>query len=634
MIGRNLEVSIPSVRSGDGLSHWGLAREIGVILGYKVSYPLMVPKLNQARTDFRVEVKEEKLCRRYILSAWLGVSIKGSDGQVQKRLRESGMRPINGAVDLMNYIMLETGQPMHAFDADKIAGRVIQVRLAEKGEEFVSLEGKKYVLDEGTLVVADKLGPLALAGIKGGKRAEVTSSTKNMLVESANFCPRTTRKTSRSLALKTDASWRFENGIDSSLAETAQKRLVVLGEKTLKPNRVGQVADVAAERPKNKIISLDLTWVRQVLGAAVTTAQIKKMFAGLGLRTKIISKRKIRVVVPSWRLDINISEDLAEEIGRLYGYDRIRAELPRSLLIPPKMDYSLVWRRNIKNLMTHFGLSESYHYSFLKKQDISCFGYDLQKAIEIANPVSAHYQYLRFSLLPNLLQAVKENAKRFDRVEMFEIGKTFSRPEQENLILAGAIFESGRGADKFYQMKGIIEALLEKTGITDGWLDDYQAKDYFGGSRTWHPHNRAEIKIGSKVIGFLGEIHPRLADEISLPENVFAFEIDLDKLIRSASEQQEYQPISPYPAVIRDISIVVPTEENIEQVIHQISLAGDERIRDVDLIDIYQGANSDEKSLTLRVVYQSGEKNLTSTEVNQIQEKINRLCREQDWTIR
>lgn len=633
-VGSVLDASIPPSRAGDCLSHLGLAREISAILNYRLNYSVAQKSLKPGKFDFQVSVIDPEQCPRYYLSFWSDVKVGNGPTEIADRLRKAGQRPINASVDLVNYIMLETGQPVHAFDADLIKGS-IEVRPSRSGEIFISLENKRYRLPKDLLVIADQAGPLALAGVKGGKRAEVTQSTKNILIEAANFDYRTVRRTVRSLDLRTEASWRFENGLDPSWVDLAQRRIRDLGQSILKPDRIERVVDLYPHPSRDKNISFDLTWLRERLGIQITTKQTEKIFQKLGFGVQIVSNRKLRVRVPSWRIDVQAPEDLVEEVGRIYGYSQIKADPPRALLIPPKVNHQRLWQRLIKNFLVNFGLNETYQYSFLSERDLSLFGYDRELAIELSNPMSARYQFLRFSLLPNLLRAVGENAKRFNQVELFEMGRIFSTPDQEKLTLAGALIDPPAGSDKFYEIKGLIESLIRQLGITDAWFDGYQAQDYFGGSKTWHPNHRVEIKVGSAVVGFLGEIHPILADRLGFSESVFAFEIDLDQLLKFASEQQEYQPISPYPAVIRDLSVVIPQEESLERVIHLADLSGGNLVRDVDLIDVYQSDQLDkEKSLTLRIVYQSNEKNLSALEVGKLEQKIIKAFQQKGWHLR
>ena len=635
IVGKNIDVSIFPNRASDYLNYQGLAREIGAVLNYKVSYSKLAAHISKKTKDFKISVKDQEDCSRYILMQWSDVKISDSTAEIKKRLNDSGLKSINNAVDIANYLMLEIGQPVHVFDADKIDGSEIEIRRAKKKEKFVSLDNKTYYLSEEILVIADQGGPLAIAGIKGGLRAEVSSSTKNILVEAADFNPQVIRKSSRLLDLKTDASLRFEYGIDPNLAESAQYRFIALGKEILKPKSIAHIADFYPIKNNPKSIILDLTKVRQLLGVSIPTSKITDIFKRLNFQFETISNHKLKVIVPTWRPDIKMQEDLVEEISRIYGYDTIPALAPRSILIPSEVNRERLWKRNIKEFLNQLGLSESRHYSFVSGRDLSNFGYDAKDAIELENPTSAHYQYLRFSLLPNLIRALKENTKRFNQVSIFEVGKIFWKPSQERESLAGVLYDHQSGDDSFYELKGIIESLLERIGITDAWFDNYQAEDYFGGEKTWHPNHRSEIKIGKDIIGFIGEIHPILADNLSLPESVFAFEIDLESLIHFASDQQEYQPISLYPAVIRDLSIVVPNEISIEEVIYETSRAGGELVRDVDLIDIYCDDNlNGQKSITLRVVYQSMTNNLSANDVRILEEKIINVFHKLNWYLR
>lgn len=630
-----IEVSILSNRAADCLSYRGLAREIGAILNHRVNYQLSSEKISNQSKNFDISIKDVEACPRYMMTQWSGVTVSDSGKEIKAGLQGNNLKSINNAVDLVNYLMLEMGQPIHVFDADKIEGLKIEVRWAKKEEKFVSLDDKKYSLSPDILVIADKAGPLAIAGIKGGKRAEVDKNTKNILIEAANFDFRAIRRASKLLNLKTDASWLFENGLDPNMVEEAQKRLITLGKKILKPKRIALIDDVYKNIRKDWTIDLDLNWLQELLGTSVKPTEITAIFKRLNFQVKVISKHKIQVKIPTWRPDVRVREDLAEEFGRIYGYDLIKSSPPRTILIQPIANRNNLWKRVIRDSLVQLGMSESRLYALLSAKDFSLFGYDSDRAIELLNPISNQYQYLRWSLLPNLLRALKENAKRFNQVNIFEIGKIFQKPEQEKEVLAGVYYDVQSKNDGFYELKGIVESLLSRLGITDARFDDHQAEGYFGGNKTWHPIHRAEIKVGSEIIGFLGEIHPRLGEDLSLPEFVYAFEINLEALIQLANDQQEYQPISLYPAIVRDISIVVPDDVKIEEAIYQISTAGGELIRDVDLLDVYYDDRLDgEKSMTFRIVYQSMDKNLSAADISALEKNIFKILQELNWHLR
>jgi len=630
-----LDVFVPPVRAGDCLNYYGLSLEIGAILGYKVKFSLPETSISKGKSKFKVTVKDVDACPRYLLTKWSDVKISDSNSQIKSSLEKAGLKSINAAVDLANYLMLEMGQPVHVFDADKINGDLIEIRPAKENEEIISLEGKKYILSKDVLVIADNIGPLAIAGIKGGQRAEVTPDTKNILMEMANFESRTVRKSIRQINLKTDASSCFENGLDPNLIDLTLKRAEAIGSDLLSPKSIKLVIDNYPHKISPRIITLDLTWARDILGASIPGSQIKKIFQGLGFEILLFSARKVKVKIPTRRLDIKAPEDLVEEIGRFYGYNKIKSESPNTLLIPPKINRDRLWKRIIKDFLIQLGLNESYQYSFLSLKEISLFKYDESNAVKLINPISSRYQYLRFSLLPNLLKASAENSKRFNQVRLFEMGKIFKSPDKEKEMLGITVFDNQSGFQEFYMLKGVIESLLGRLGITDVWFDGHQVSGYQSGQATWHPNHRAEIKIGQDMIGFLGEIHPRLAEELSISGQIFAAEIDLEKLINLASDQQEYEPISPYPAIVRDLSVVIPEETSIEKVIQVASLTGAELIRDIDLIDIYQDDQLAKiKSITLRIVYQSPDKNLSATDVNAIERKIVQEFQKLNWYLR
>jgi phenylalanyl-tRNA synthetase beta chain len=592
-----------------------------------------------------LEIKDKKDCSRYSLKLFLDVEIKDSPLWMRKRLIACGLQPINNIVDTTNYLMLETGQPMHAFDLDDIGKKII-VRRAKKGEKITTLGGQKYKLDPNILLITDTQGGVGIAGIKGGERGMITKKTKNIAVEMANFNPSLIRKASKKLKLRTDASWRFENGISPELIDFAEKRLAYLIKKTAGGKTVKRLTELYPEKQGIRKIKLNLDYLRNLLGHNFKEKEISKILKDLGcLISQGNKKGDFIVSVPKRRLDLVIQEDLIEEVGRIFGYQNIPANLPRTVLIPPERNNDLFWEKKTKHLFKEKGFSEVYNYSFISEEDRSVFGWSPAKLIEIANPVSSFNKYLRPSLIPGLLKNARDNLKNFKEVRIFELGKIFNKVrgkkvdprKMEKVMLSGFITGSNMKDEGFYKLKGVLETFFNSLGIAEVWYDDYKATPEESKKSFWHPGKTAEIKIAGEEVGFLGQINLRLGDELAIRERVFLFEIDFSKLSKNASEEQAYQAISFHPAAVRDLALLVPQETKVVEVLNTINRAGGKIIKDVDLFDIYGGdeISQGKKSLAFHIIYQSPERTLSSKEIKEVQKKIVRALEENlEWEVR
>jgi len=613
-------IEIKPNRAGDCFSHFGVAREISAISNLKIKdldSKFLQDKKLKAKDFVRVEV--QRGCPRYAVLVVTNVKVGPSPKWLAARLKSCGLKPINNIVDIANYVMLETGQPLHAFDAGKIKGGKIIVRFAKKGEIIAALDEKKYELDKDILVIADKDKPIAVAGIKGGKSAEIDKKTKTIILESANFNARVIRRGSQKLKLKTDASWRFEHGLDPNLTELAIKRAALLIQKIARGKAVSDFIDVYPKKVLPRKVYLKLDYLKNLLGVEIPVQKIKKILLSLGFKLKTKNAKLLEVEVPTSRLDVNLPEDLIEEIGRIYGYDKIPAVFPQASLIPPQQNEGLLWENKIKDILKGIGLIEVYNYSFLPSG---------RNLIELKNPISKEQKYLRNSLIPGLLKNVQNNknyVKRGEEVRIFELAKIFQSPAKEKKMLTGLI----SGENKFYEAKGIIDLLLQGLGIGKTWYDDYRATPEDSSSDWWHPQKSAEIKINHQEIGFVGEMKkdPKAA----------VFDIDFEKLQKLASEEHQYRLISRYPSAVRDLAILVPQLIKVEQVLNVIEITGGVLVRDVDLFDIYEGAElpSGKKNLAFHIIYQSDQKTLTSEEVEKIHQKIIKaLEKRPTWRVR
>ncbi len=631
-----IDIDVLPNRGSDCFSHLGVAREISALLNIELKeFKDKVQEIDNSAKDFiKLQVSSKKDCNRYTARVINDVKVGSSPGWIKERLRVLGLKPINNIVDIANYVMLETGQPLHAFDLDKITDRKIIVRRAQKRERITTLDNERYALDKNILVIADSKRPIAIAGIKGGKKTEIDKKTKSVVLESANFNAKTVRQGSKTIDLKTDASWRFEHGIDLNLTESAINRAAYLIQEIAKGKVCKGLVDFYPKKPVVKKIKLDLNYTQSLLGIKIPVSKIKIILKKLGFNILKSSSSQFLVGVPTFRLDISIPEDLIEEIGRIYGYENIESVFPIGALIPPKRNFNVFWKNKIKDILKEAGFSELYNYSFVSKKQGKMFGYDVSNMLELENPLSDNYQYLRPSLMPNMLAVFKENQKNFKNIKIFELGNVFlkKRKAEEKRMLTGVI-----NGDSFYEMKGMVDTLLNKLGISDVWYDQYRATPEDSKKSIWHPKKIAEIKVSQEEIGFLGEISPKIIEELKIKSRVVVFDLDFEKLKKLASEEAEFVPISPYPSAIRDIAVLVPKDILVEQVLNKINAVGGALIRDIDLFDIYEGEELPEgkKNLAFHIIYQAKDKTLSSKEIDEIQNKIIKaLEQELDWEVR
>jgi phenylalanyl-tRNA synthetase beta chain len=629
-----LNIDVLPNRAGDCFSHLGIARECAVLANFKLELPDTIFKEEKvkAKDIVSVEVKDKRACPRYTAGVITDVKVGPSPKWLKERLKVCGLRSINNVVDIANYVMLETGQPLHAFDAGKLEGKKILVRFARKRERIVTLDEQKFDLGSDILVIADQKKPVAIAGIKGGKIPEIDKKTKTVVVESANFNSQIIRRGSQKLGLKTDASLRYEHGLDPNLTEFALKRVCSLIQEIAKGKVAHGSVDVYPRKVLPKRVRLDLGYAKRLLGVEVPKREIIKIFKSLELEVKRSSKNILDVLIPTRRLDISIPEDLIEEIGRVYGYERIKAVFPISSLIPPKRNLDVFWEDVTRNILKEAGFSEVYNYSFFGDKEAKIFGYKKNELIEVENPMSIEQRYLRASLIPNLLRNVEKNFRHSPDIRVFELGKVFRGPRQEKRALSGLIL-----GEEFFQLKGVIDLLLNKLGISNVWYDEYKATPDESKKVIWHPQKCAEIKVDGKEIGFLGEISPKVLDGLDIPAKVVLFDIDFEKLSELASEEHEYRPISRFPAAVRDIAVLVPRLVRIEEVLNEIEGAGGGLVRDIDLFDIYEGEELPEgkKNLAFHLIFQSEDRTLSSKEIDEKQDKIIRaLEKKPGWQVR
>ncbi len=635
----------------DCLSIIGIAREIAALTGE----PLRLPKIHYEETEesinsfASVDIVDPDLCPRYCASLIIGIKIAPSPSWLQQRLNSCGMRPINNVVDVTNYVMLEYGQPLHAFDYHKLKGGQIIVRRAGNGETITTLDGSERTLNTDILVIADKGEAVAVAGIMGGLDSEVTDRTDAILLESANFNQATIRRGCSRLQFQSEASLRFDKGLNSGLPLLPLKRATQLLLELAGGKAAKGIIDVYPGKPKPKPILLTAREVKRLSGLKVNIDGILKVLKALGFECqKGDSGSQVSVSVPYWRSDVKCSADLVEEVVRVIGYEkipitRLGSPLPqqKSRLSPSAQQSNL--KEKLRNILTSFGFQEILTYSLVSLEKLQKLSPKLELKIpplKVANPMTKEQEYLRTSLRTGLLATLAHNQKFEEAgIRLFEIGKVFlpqgkDLPEEREMlcaVLSGPRAELSWQADKepldFFDAKGVVENILSQLGLKAS----FENSDDEG----LLPGIGANIIVGDDRIGILGELHPKVAKAFELSNTICLIEIDLEKLLTRITGIKEYQPIPRFPSVTRDIALVVDEQVSYRTVENMIQ--GFPLVMEVTLFDLYRGEQIAEgkKSFAIRIIYQSPRHTLTDEEVDQIQEQmLGRLHQELGATLR
>jgi phenylalanyl-tRNA synthetase beta chain len=627
----------------DCLSVIGIAREIAALTGEALHLPEIHYEETEKSIDSfaSVDIVDADLCPRYCASLVTGIKVGSSPIWLQQRLNSYGMRPINNVVDVTNYVMLEYGQPLHAFDYRKLKGRQIIVRRAIDGETITTLDGSQRALKSEILVIADKEGAVAVAGIMGGLDSEVTDKTDTILLESANFNQAAIRRGCGRLQFQSEASLRFDKGLSSQLPPLPLKRATQLLLELAGGRAAKGIIDIYPGKPEAKLVSLSTREVKRLSGLKISSDEILKVLGALGFECQESDSRsQISVFAPYWRSDIRCAADLIEELVRIIGYEkipmtRLGSPLPpqRSRLSPTARQSNL--RERLGNILTGLGFQEILTYSLVSLERLQKLSPGLELKIQplnVANPMTREQEYLRTSLRAGLLATLAYNQK-FEQagIRLFEIGKIFlpqgtDLPEEREMlcaVLSGARAELSWQADKelldFFDAKGVVENLLGQLSL----------KASFGNSddEGLFPARRANIIVADDRIGVLGELHPKVAQAFELSNAVCLIEIDLENLLTKIVGARGYQSIPRFPSVIRDIALVIDEQVSyraVEQAIQSFPL-----VAKVTLFDLYRGEQIPEgkKSFAIRIVYQSPSHTLTDEEVDRTQEEMLAILR-------
>lgn len=604
---------------GDLLSILGMAYELGAIYDKKVNDIDLSHNIGTGNINEELTLKvETDACPLFLVGKVSNVTIKESPDFIKNRLIASGIRPINNVVDISNYVMLETGQPLHYYDADRL-GNVLGVRMAKDKEELTTLDNQKRVLDNTDIVIFNEEGPVALAGIMGGLSTEVEEDTKNIIIESAIFNPTLIRKTSKKV-LRSEASNRFEKGLDPNRTYMAMERSLHLLEKYADAKIVSGIIEYKNMDIKDKEIELSYNKINKVLGLELTKDIVLDIFRRLGFTTKDIND-KVLVTVPSRRIDIAIEEDLIEEVGRIYGIDNIEG---KKMILPVRMGRIDKTNRSIRHLLNNLGLSETLTYSLIKESEVYKYTNDKFDSISLKDPMTEDRSTLRYSLIPSLLSVYDYNTKRGNNnINIFEIGKSFYKIdnnyyEDEKLtILMSDIYYNILGNVRevnYYIVKGILEKVLNYLGYNNRYY--YKREDL---PKELHPGVAGSIYIDNKKIGIIGKLHPNITKD-----NIYVIEVNLSLLKDIKVSKMKYKELNKYPGISKDIAFILDKDITSEEVIKTIKKSGGRLLTKIEVFDLYEDISlgDNKKSLAFSLYFEDTNKTLTLEEVLDIFNKI------------
>ncbi|MDD2388710.1 MAG: phenylalanine--tRNA ligase subunit beta [Desulfobacterales bacterium] len=624
----------------DCLSIVGIAREAAAIRKTRLNYPdIILPDAEGDIADLTsVTIEAPEFCHRYTVRVLENVTIAPSPPWLRNRLLSIGVRPINNIVDVTNFVMMETGQPLHAFDFDRLAEHRIVVRTATDGEMFKTLDQKERKLADDMLLICDGRKPIAIAGVMGGYDSEIKSDTRRILLESACFAPSNIRKAAKKLGLATEASHRFERGVDPEGTIKAINRAAQLIGDLAEAILIGGIIDQNPVKAVKKTIPLNVGQTNSRLGLHLDIAKMAQLLSSVGFRTNNETDETLNVTVPSFRVDVTREVDLSEEVARLSGYDTIPTTYP---LIPAERRGSSILfdlRNKIRQLMTGFGFSETINYSFISKH--SCDRMRLpaddpkRNQIIILNPISEDQAVMRSSLIPGLMETAHRNiSQQVKHLKIFETGKIFISTGKDHLpketeIIAGlwtgskhpSCWYSKEIDCDFYDLKGVVEALLRGFGITDTRFT--RMKDAL--CTYTRPGYTAQILFGQRPVGLIGEIHPSVLTNYDLKQTVYIFELDTAALSDSIPSAKIAVPIPKFPSVSRDITLIVSNTVEAQHIPEHIKVMNEALISEIRIVDMYAGEPIPvgKKSLTLRITYRSPSETLEDQTVNEVHKAI------------
>ncbi|MCC7522978.1 phenylalanine--tRNA ligase subunit beta [Candidatus Uhrbacteria bacterium] len=611
-----MDIEVTSNRP-DAFSLLGIAREAATILNKKLEWkPAVVRKPKIAKNkNLQVMVSDKKLCPRYMAAKIEGVTVGQSPWWMKRRLLSAGIRPINTAVDITNFVMLELGQPMHVFDAEKLAGNKLNVRKAKAGETMQALDGKTYKLHEDALVIADAEHPQAVAGVMGAETSAVTIGTTSIVLEAASFDPVSIRRTARKLNLYSDAQLRFEKGLSTQALPDAMARAIELITE-LCGGELTTLQDVQTAKYKAPSYSISFAKIDELIGVPIKKTDAASTLKRLGFAVKTDAK-KLTATVPWWRdHDIESGRDLVEEIARVYGYANLPSVFPAGVS-KRKTDRELILEQKTRDLVCGAGYTEAFTYSFISKQIAERAGFDTKSMLKLSNPLSADFEFMRTSLLPSMLDVMAENQDRFRDQHLFEIAHAYYTKDKglpnEQLEMAVGVM----GDRAWKEARGLVEHTFDGLGVRNiAWKP--LATDPF-----WHPGRTAQAFDGDRLLATVGEIHPNLASKYKFDGRVALAHVPLENVFDSASDAKLYTPIPTYPVSKRDAAFVVSRDIHVQDMTAALMRAS-KLIRHVEWFDTYRGKGlpEDKKSVAFHFFIGSDEKTLETSDVDQVMDLV------------
>lgn len=610
----------------DCFSVLGIAREAAATFGKAFVPPVVTETGNQEdiKDYVKVSIQDTDLCSRYTARVVKNIKLAPSPEWMQRRLAAHGIRPINNIVDITNYVMEEFGQPMHAYDMDTIAGNEIIVRRATNGETFTTLDGQERILDDSVLMICDGEKAIGMAGIMGGANSMITDQVSTMLFEAACFDGTNIRLSGKKVGLRTDASSKFEKGLDPNLAGLAMNRACQLVEELGAGEVVGGMIDVYPKVKEGCRIAFDPDWINGLLGTDIAAETMIEYFKTIDLDYDADTKE---VIVPSWRQDLLCDADLAEEVARFYGYDQIPTTLPAGESTTGKLSFKLRVEEIVRRVAQFSGFSQGMTYSFESPKVFDKLRIPadsrLRDTVTISNPLGEDFSIMRTISLNGMLTSLATNFNRRNKdVRLYELGNIYLPKQQpvtelpeERMQLTLGMYGDG----DFFTMKGVVEEILENVGMKEGETYD-PSSDY----PFLHPGRQADVIYKGTVVGYLGEVHPTVAANYDIKERVYVAVLDMPEIVARADFDIKYEGIAKYPAVSRDLSMVVPKEilaGEIEAVFRQ---RGGKILENCQLFDIYEGSQIKEgyKSLAYKLTFRAKDKTLEEADITSVMNKI------------
>lgn len=622
----------------DCFSHVGIAREISAIVKTLFDYKETEETLVPTKTlPLVVKVEDNKLCKRYTAISIQGVKIKKSPLWLQLRLLACGIRPINNIVDATNFVMLDLGQPLHAFDYNKLKTPRIIVRTAKVSEKITTLDDEERELGNTHLLICDPSSPVGIAGVMGGKNSEIDKRTTDIVIESANFEMYNIRRTSQELGLRSEASTRFEKGLDPNLTLPALRRVVQLIIEIAGGEIASELIDLYPTEETEKEIEFETTDVPRLLGIDITKEEIITVLDSLQLEivSPEASATRIKTKIPTFRRDLNIKEDILEEIGRIYGYDKFTPTLPQHDLKSAKQNQRREFEKQAKLLLSALGFDEIYTYSFTGEDQYQKTLLQIGDCLKLKNPVSPDLSYMRTSIVPSLLEKVAPNLVKFDEISIYESSKVYLKQKDEQGLpqqpkhITGLMSKDIPEEDLFLKLKGKIQEFLNKINIENIKFEKGSEEKYL------HPKQQAKIRSGNTQIGLLGLLHPRVRKNWEIKQNTVLFTLYFDKLFELIRPQREYTKISKYPVVKRDLSFWIDEKQEASNILETLFGSRTTFITNIEIIDIFKdNKQRTRKSIAVKITLQSKKGTLTEDQINADVNKLMRAIEKMGGKVR